>query len=295
MSRFHLPSGLVEQQRIFLDMTQRLALLGASLFSLGAPPLAGAQSPAAKGEVAAITIASAAYPAGRHGWVYTPPGYPASCRSACNFLLAFDGSMYLGAMPLPGVLDSLIASHRAPPTVAVLFDNGAPPGRIEDLANSARFAAFVVNDLVPWVRAHYAVTRAPEHTVIAGSRAGGFGAAYVALKYPDVFGNVLSQGGAFWRGNEASNDPPYEWTAQHVVLAPRANVRFFLDVGSMETVGAMGGAAPSLLDANRRLRDALKAKGYAVEYFEVPGGQHSPETWRTRLPAGIVALMAAPK
>src|SRR5438552_1411476 len=145
-------------------MTYRSVLLGAALSSLGASLPVVAQSPSAKGEVAAITIASAAYPAGRRGWVDTPPGYPASCSGACNFVLAFDGSMYLGAMPLPAVLDSLTASHRVLPTVAVLFDNGAPPGRIEDLANSARFAAFVANDLVPWVRAHYAVAHAPERT-----------------------------------------------------------------------------------------------------------------------------------
>ena len=58
-----------------------------------------------------------------------------------HVIVAFDGAMYLGAMPLPEILDSLIAAKRTPPTVAVLFDNGAPPGRISDLANSQRFAA----------------------------------------------------------------------------------------------------------------------------------------------------------
>jgi len=56
------------------------------------------------------------------------------------------------------------------------------------------------------------------------------------------------------------------------------------------TVGALGGAAPSLLDANRRLRGVLAAKGYALAYDEVPGGRHSPETWSRRLPIGVVHL-----
>jgi enterochelin esterase-like enzyme len=68
------------------------------------------------------------------------------------------------------------------------------------------------------------------------------------------------------------------------------NVRFCLDVGSTETRGALGGAAPSLRDANRRLRDVLKAKGYTLDYFEVPGGVHSPESWAKRLPIAIAAL-----
>jgi len=52
----------------------------------------------------------------------------------------------------------------------------------------------------------------------------------------------------------------------------------------------MGGAAPSILDANRRLRAILVGKGYPVAYFEVPNGEHSPETWRLRLPVGLTAL-----
>ena len=198
--------------------------------------------------------------------------------------------MYLGAMPLPEILDSLIAAKRTPPAVAVLFDNGAPPGRIQDLANSRRFAAFVAEELLPWVRARYAVTRSADHTILAGSSAGGLGAAYVALQYPSLFGNVLTQSGAFWRGNEASDAPPFEWLTQQYDASPKASVRFFMDVGSRETVGALRGAAPSLLDANRHLHEVLTRKGYVVEYFEVPNGQHSPDTWRARLPAGIVAL-----
>jgi enterochelin esterase-like enzyme len=63
-----------------------------------------------------------------------------------------------------------------------------------------------------------------------------------------------------------------------------------LDVCALETTGAMGGAAPSLVAANRKLRDALVAKQYRVDYFEVPGGKHDPDSWRLRLPIGIAAL-----
>jgi enterochelin esterase family protein len=209
-------------------------------------------------------------------------------------MVVFDGDTYSTEIPLPGILDSLIGAKRIPPTVAILFDNGSAPGRLADLANSKRFASFVATELVPWVRQHYSVTHSADHTIIAGSSAGGLGATYIALKYPDVFGNVLSQSGAFWRGNEASNEPPYEWLTAQYAASPKVSVRFFLDVGSLETRGALGGAAPSLLDANRHLRDVLKAKGYAIDYFEVPNGVHSPESWRTRLPVGIVTLDSVP-
>ncbi len=261
------------------------------VLAIAQPCLAVAQAPAGdSGQTAELTIPSKTYPSGRHAWVYTPPGYPTSCNNACNLIIAFDGALYLGAMPLPEILDSLIAAKRTPPAVAVLFDNGEPPGRISDLANSQRFAAFVAHELLPWIREHYAVSHAAHRTILAGSSAGGLGAAYIAFKYPELFGNVLSLSGAFWRGNEASNGPPFEWLTQQYAASPKLNLHFVIDVGSRETVGALGGTAPSLMDANRRLHSILKQKGYAVEYFEVPGGQHSPDTWRVRLPLGIVAL-----
>src|SRR5439155_25694335 len=149
---------------------------------------------------------------------------------------------------------------------------------------------FVADELLPWTREHYPVTHSADRTILAGSSAGGLGAAYIALEYPALFGNVLSQSGAFWRGNEASNSPPYEWLTEQYATSPKKELRFFIDVGARETVGALGGAAPSLLDANQHLSSVLKAKGYAVDYFVVPNGQHAPDTWRTRLSQGIVAL-----
>ncbi len=168
-----------------------------------------------------------------------------------------------------------------------------PRQRLDDLANRAGFAAFLADEVIPWVRLHWNVTRDPRRTIMAGSSAGGLGAAYVAFKRPDLFGNVLSQSGAFWRGNEASNEAPYEWLTSQYAASPRKDIRFLLEVGSRESRGALGGAAPSILEANRRLRDALTKKGYAVTYAEVPDGDHAPATWRQRLPAAIATLEAS--
>lgn len=241
------------------------------------------------GEVNAVTIPSKTYPGGRHAWVYVPSGYPAICGSSgCNLVVAFDGAMYLGSLPV--ALDSLIETKRTPPTVAVLFDNGAPPGRLQDLANSKKFADFIATELVPWTRAHYAVSQDPKRAMLAGASAGGLGAAYVAFRHPELFGNVLSQSGAFWRGNEGSNDPPFEWLTTEIGFAPKVDVRFFLDVGENESQGALGGSAPSLRTANQRLRDVLERKGYRVDFYVVPNGVHSPESWWPRLPVGITTL-----
>ena len=44
------------------------------------------------------------------------------------------------------------------------------------------------------------------------------------------------------------------------------------------------------VSVSRHIGDALKAKGYALTYAEIPGGQHAPQYWMQRLPIGIVTL-----
>ena len=244
----------------------------------------------AAGRVVEYLVPSRTLGRDRRVWVYTPPGYAPEARTAYDLLVAFDGGEYLDTIPLPMILDTLLAAGHAPPYVAVLIDDSTSQARLDDLANRASFAAFLGGELIPWVRSHWRVTRDPHRTIVTGSSAGGLAANYVALRRPDLFGNVLSQSGALWRGNEASNDPPYEWLTGQYAAAPRRDVRFFLDVGALEIRGALRGAAPSIRDANRRLRDVLRSKGYTIAYTEVADGNHAPSFWTLRLPDGIVAL-----
>lgn len=241
----------------------------------------------APGDVKEYQVASREYGSPRHLWVYTPPGYAAT-GPECDFLLVFDGGVYLEDIPLPAMLDSLIAAKALRPTIAVMLDDSSGTARIADLGNQERFARMIAGEIVPWARSRWRLTTDPHRSTVTGSSAGGLAAAFVALRHPESFGNVVSQSGAFWRGAAGSNGAPFEWLTHQYAAGPKRDVRFFLDVGSTETRGAIGGTAPSILDANRRLRDVLRRKGYAVAYFEVPGGAHAPEFWRQRLPAGLL-------
>jgi enterochelin esterase-like enzyme len=230
----------------------------------------------------------------RKMWVYTPPGYDAAAKTPYDLLIVFDGREYAEDIGLPKILDALLAEGKAPAFVAVLIDNGTGAQRLADLGNRESFAAFLSGELLPHVRANWNVTRDPRHAIVAGSSAGGLAAAFVAYRHPELFGNVLSQSGAFWRGPEASNEPPFEWLTGQYAASPRKDLRFVLEVGARESAGALGGAAPSILEANRRLRDALVQKGYRVRYTEVPDGTHSQEIWRARLPAMISQTLSEP-
>jgi enterochelin esterase-like enzyme len=239
-----------------------------------------------------FVLYDSSYQRPRRIWVYTPSGYNANAATPYPLIVAFDGDEYRDTMPLPMALDSLIAAGRTPAFVAVLVDDSTSAVRIADLGNAARMPRFLGGQLLPWVRSRWRVTGDPHRVIVTGSSAGGLAAAYVALTRPDLFGNVWSQSGAFWRGAEASNGAPYEWLTTWVRAAPRADVRFVLDVGELEDHPTLGGSGPNFRDASRRFHDALLARGYDVTYTEVPGGNHAPQWWRERLAWGIAVLSA---
>jgi enterochelin esterase-like enzyme len=265
-------------------MLSRKAVAAIIVASSLAPSVARAQ-----GHVSQQSIPSRIYGHARKVWVYTPAGYKTG-STTYPLVVAFDGDDYRSdTMPLPRILDSLAKVGKMPATVALLIDNGSGGARLNDLANQAAFAEFLATEAIPWLRRQYNVTRDPHRTIVTGSSAGGLAASYVALVHPEIFGNVFSQSGAFWRGAAASNSPPWEWLTGQYYAQPRKDVHFVVDVGAGETHRALGNG-PVFIEAVRRFRDALKSKGYDVIYTEVPGGQHAPQFWRPRLPFGLVAL-----
>lgn len=226
---------------------------------------------AAPGRLERATIA------GRPLAVYTPAGYDAARTAPYDLIVFFDGDSYIEELDALKVLDAL--PH---PPIALFVDNSA--NRLGDLANHRKFADYMAAELIPAIRARWHVTHDPAHTTLAGYSAGGLGAAYVAFRHPEVFGNVISESGAFWRGNEGTSEPA-EWLTEQFRTSARLPLKFYIDVGGGETHRVVNGVV--FVDANRRLRDVLKAKGYSVEYVEVPDAKHEPGHWKRSLPAAI--------
>jgi enterochelin esterase family protein len=137
-------------------------------------------------------------------------------------------------------------------------------------------------------RKRWRATSDPARTVVCGSSAGGLAATFAAFQRPDVFGNVLSQSGAFWPG-ATRDDPNQEWLTKTIAASPRKSVRFVLQVGMLEIFHTPG-FGPSILQTNRRLREVLIGEGYDVQYSEVAGA-HEPANWRGGLADGLIQLL----
>lgn len=221
--------------------------------------------------------------------VYTPPGYDL-LPDKPGLLVMFDGSPKIGPdMPVPVILDNLIAEKRIPPLVAVFIYQTAERDR--EVGCSEPFGRFVASELVPWVQKHYHVTNDPHRIIVCGASGGGLMAGFCGLRYSGTFGNVLSLSGGFgwWPGSleEKLDDEP-GWLTRQFVNSPAVPVRFFLAAGKFENYFF----PYNLLVENRRLRDVLLAKGHDVHYAEF-SGRHDPVCWRGPFVDGLIWLTPA--
>jgi enterochelin esterase-like enzyme len=241
-----------------------------------------------KGDVESYTIPSTALGQARQVWVYTPPAFR-SDAPPYNLLLLSDGQTYTSLIPLPTILDNLIAAGLIPPLIAVMVETAGETRNLE-LNCYPPFIDFLGIDLIPWIRAQYPVTTNPARTFIAGLSAGGLAAAYAGLQRHDLFGNVLSQSGSFYWAPEG--DLEAEWLARQFVCQDRLPVRFYIEVGLMEVGETPAPFGPSMVTVNRHFRDVLMAKGYDVIYTEF-NGAHDYFCWSTTFADGLMALMGS--
>jgi len=239
----------------------------------------------ARGHVTRVTLASRVLGHERTIWLYTPAGYRASANSRrYTTLVLSDGESYQSLIPAPTILDNLIAARAIGPVIAVFVDN-PPAVREHDLNCDRRWDAFLVEEVIPWVDAHYRTLRDPRHRIVGGYSLGGLAAACTAIRHPATFGNVLAQSGSFYRA-PSGEDP--EWVSRELVRRPRMPIRFAISIGRYETA-VIPSRDPSMLTASRHLRDVLVAKGYDVCYRELDSG-HEHVAWRAVLGDALLCL-----
>jgi len=165
--------------------------------------------------------------------VYTPPGYRKE-EKGYPWLLLFDEATYQSQVPAPVILDNLIAERRIAPMVAVLLNYPTQDARERELFANPRFADFVSQELVPWVSREYHISTDSTKNVVGGLSAGGFAAACLAVHHSEIFGNVISQSGAFWWAPKRDEGEEPKWLAREYASSARQPVKFYLEAGMFE-------------------------------------------------------------
>lgn len=178
----------------------------------------------------------------RPGYVYLPPGLDPSRSYPVVYLLhgmPGDPGEYVNALALQAVADGLISEKDVRPFIAVLPAAGPDPHYNGEWAGP--WESYLVHDVVPWVDANLPTDRSPGGRTIAGLSAGGYGAADIGLRAPQLFGRIESWSGYFrplrdgpFRGASpqllAANDP-FALVRREAGLLRTDGTRFFVGSG----------------------------------------------------------------
>ena len=226
----------------------------------------------------------------RNVWVYTPPGYKEGDQ-AYPVLVAFDGGWALTRVPTQRLLDNLLADGLIRPVVAVFIDNPTADSRNVELPCNETFARFIEEELLPWLREGYRVSRDPADHFVTGASYGGLASMWLGYRLPHVFGNVLAQAPSLRGGGPGfkmsvprkAGGYPAEWLIDQYEASPRLPVRYWMEMGLMEHPTLM-------LASNRRMKAVMEAKGYDLTYSE-PCGAHDTALWRGTLAKALATMM----
>ncbi|MGY5956010.1 alpha/beta hydrolase-fold protein [Kosakonia sp. BK9b] len=203
---------------------------------------------------------------------------PRASQPARWTLILFDGQTWQGEYHTASVLDGLIARHALPPINIVFIDSLDHTRRGKELPPNADFADFMALELTPWLKQRgLPMTRTK--TVLAGASYGGLASSWVALRYPRLFGNVLSLSGSYWWSPKGEAPG---WLLRQYQQAPRYPLRFWIQAGRFESQGADGGIYANSLAFEQQLRE----KGYSASFHPWSSG-HDYAAWVEALVHGM--------
>ena len=256
-------------------------------------------APAHAGRLDVIELHSAALAAARTIRVWTPPDLAPGVR--CDVLYLNDGQNLFGDGPYEDgggwhaddSVAKLIADRAIDPLIIVGIDNGGDdraravdylpvPGPFEkDPAppGADRYLSFVIDEVIPYVNAHYPTQTGAAHTGFGGSSYGAASAFYAALSRPGVFGRLLLESPSVGAGNGVMLE-----RARTLTTWPE---RIDIGIGTLEGRGGRGSSAV------QTLTDILKSAGLSDARLRVivqEGAGHNEASWASRFPGAIAFL-----
>jgi len=178
--------------------------------------------------------------------LYVPAQYNKAVPAA--LMVTQDGRQWIDRFSV--IYDNLIAAGKAPITIAVFVPASTPAMRSQEYDTvDDTYSKFVMQDLLPLVKANYNITDDPAGRATSGNSSGGIAAFSIAWFRPDAFHRVLTSSGTFVNiGGKGGDKYP-----AMIAAAPMTPIRAYFS----SSLGDM----PGWLDANRAMANALKAKG----------------------------------
>jgi enterochelin esterase-like enzyme len=234
-------------------------------------------------------------------WVYVPPGYDAGTR---RYPVLYQAPWTLGTwqhgVQIVPTLDRLITSGRVPAQIVVFVGQGGGPYIWSECADSydgrEHFESYIVSTVVPAIDRRYRTFPEAAARSVMGFSDGGFCAAMLTLRHPDVFASSISFSGYFqaglrsnqttnaWRpfGGNATLIADHSPTLLAATLPPAERTKLFVVLVGRQDEPLYG---PQVVRFDQALTDA----GIPRLVIPDPTG-HSWIEVRTELPAALAAV-----
>ncbi len=295
-----------KQTNLFLGITRTVALAVVTAFlSLSfVRPAAAADilsafeekrvlSDTLSGKLSKVSFATPALGGQRGLYIYTPPGYSPTAPKPYPVMIMLHGTpggpldwLYKGGAHR--TLDNAIKSGQFPACVMVVADGRGPFYKggsewADSIDGRCKMETSMTVDLPRFLQSHYRVSRDPAQWTLVGLSAGGYGAANLVVRHPDIFRNAVVLSGDYvvsddWGdatqvfGNDPMNrqrNSPLEHL-RSLEPATRQSLRFYVAVGADDD--------SDLIAQNESFIATCKALGVPVR-FDNDKGNHKWGFW----------------
>ena len=137
--------------------------------------------------------------------IYLPPSYepqPASRYPVVYWLHGLNGDQR-GGVPFVEQLDAAIRAGRRRPMIAVLVNGMRDSFYCDSKDGKWPIESVIIKELIPHIDKTYRTIARRELRAVEGYSMGGYGAAHLGFKYPDLFGIVGVMAGALIEPRES--------------------------------------------------------------------------------------------
>ncbi|RKE22494.1 esterase family protein [Streptomyces sp. TLI_171] len=256
--------------------------------------------PAKVGEIRAVRISGARTGLSTDGYAYLPPQYfqPGNEQKKFPAIIAMtgfpgDAKALITRFNYPGVALDEIRAGRMQPTVLVLMrPSPAMPAdpECENVPGGPQAETYFAKDVPRALGAAYRIASAPGSWGVMGNSTGGYCAAKLAMRHPEVFGGGVSISGYLKAAEDVTTGDLFKGSQQR---RDEADLLWRLQHLPMPATAVMLSGAEKGDGDFRQEADAFTAAAkppLATGVASVPEGGHNYTTWIKLLPAGFQFL-----
>lgn len=211
----------------------------------------------------------------RRAFVYTPPGYDQNPDQRYPVLYLQHGwgenEYGWGAQGRANlIMDNLIAENKARPFIIVMTYGMTNDIRFGGLRNFdiVPFETVLVNELIPYIDAHFRTRSDQSHRAMAGLSMGGMETKMITLKNLDKFSHIGLFSGGSISMDDVNKTPGFKDKVKLV----------FVSYGSRELEGGRSRRGDPKADI-----ESLKDSGINGHFFVSPKTAHEWQSWRRSL------------